>query len=55
MELVKANWKERCDYLRKLNAHLEGERTKLAQVRLQLELRLQEITGNQPSMKPTSL
>lgn len=49
------NWRERCDHLRKLNAHLEAERAKLAQIRLQLELRLQEATGNQPSMKPTSL
>uniref|UniRef100_A0A183EHE6 DUF3736 domain-containing protein n=1 Tax=Gongylonema pulchrum TaxID=637853 RepID=A0A183EHE6_9BILA len=49
------NWRDRCDHLRKLNAHLEAERTKLAQIRLQLELRLEEAAGNQPSMKPTSL
>uniref|UniRef100_A0A158Q8F5 RalBP1-associated Eps domain-containing protein 2 n=1 Tax=Elaeophora elaphi TaxID=1147741 RepID=A0A158Q8F5_9BILA len=49
------NWQVRCDHLRLLNSHLEAERAKLAQIRLQLELRLQEATGNHPSMKPTSL
>ncbi|VDK88125.1 unnamed protein product [Litomosoides sigmodontis] len=49
------NWQVRCDHLRLLNNHLEAERAKLAQIRLQLELRLQEATGNYPSMKPTSL
>lgn len=49
------NWQVRCDHLRLLNSHLETERAKLAQIRLQLELRLQEVTGNHPSMKPTSL
>ncbi|CAG9531154.1 unnamed protein product [Cercopithifilaria johnstoni] len=49
------NWQVRCDHLRLLNNHLETERAKLAQIRLQLELRLQEATGNYPSMKPTSL
>ncbi|MCP9262405.1 BMA-REPS-1 [Dirofilaria immitis] len=49
------NWQARCEHLRLLNSHLEAERAKLAQIRLQLELRLQEATGNHPSMKPTSL
>uniref|UniRef100_A0A915PUK9 EF-hand domain-containing protein n=1 Tax=Setaria digitata TaxID=48799 RepID=A0A915PUK9_9BILA len=49
------NWQVRCGHLRLLNSHLEAERAKLAQIRLQLELRLQEATGNYPSMKPTSL
>lgn len=49
------NWQARCDHLRLLNSHLEAERAKLAQIRLQLELKLQEATGNYPSMKPTSL
>lgn len=49
------NWQVRCDHLRLLNSHLEAERAKLAQIRLQLELRLQEATGSHSSMKPTSL
>lgn len=49
------NWQARCENLRLLNSHLEAERAKLAQIRLQLELKLQEATCNHPSKKPTSL
>ncbi|VDN07899.1 unnamed protein product [Thelazia callipaeda] len=49
------NWRVRCNHLRIMNSHLEAELAKLAQIKLQLELRLQEAAGNQPSMKPTSL
>ncbi|VDM45496.1 unnamed protein product [Toxocara canis] len=49
------NWKERCAQLKKLNAELELERTKLAQIRLQLELRLNDPASTPSSIKPTAL
>ena len=53
---AQVNWKERCAQLKKINAELEIERAKLAQVRLQLEVRLQELCPSTPSaVKPTSL
>uniref|UniRef100_A0A0N5AFA8 RalBP1-associated Eps domain-containing protein 2 n=1 Tax=Syphacia muris TaxID=451379 RepID=A0A0N5AFA8_9BILA len=54
---IQVNWKERCTQLKKLNAQLELERAKLAQIRLQLEVRLQEISPeiSSSALKPTSL
>ncbi|KAJ1365127.1 hypothetical protein KIN20_025353 [Parelaphostrongylus tenuis] len=50
-------WARRCEGLRTQNAELEAERARMAQVRVQLELRLQELeegaTGK--GRKPTSL
>ncbi|KAK0410946.1 hypothetical protein QR680_005404 [Steinernema hermaphroditum] len=54
-ESEKMNWKERCEMMRCLNTELEAERAKLAQIRLQLELRLQEAEQGRGPSKPTSL
>ncbi|WKY13313.1 hypothetical protein Q1695_004269 [Nippostrongylus brasiliensis] len=49
-------WARRCEGLRAQNAELEAERARMAQVRVQLELRLQEmLDGNSRGRKPTSL
>ncbi|KAK6026279.1 hypothetical protein OSTOST_07781 [Ostertagia ostertagi] len=49
-------WARRCEGLRAQNAELEAERARMAQVRIQLELRLQEIEeGSCKGHKPTSL
>ncbi|EYC02916.1 hypothetical protein Y032_0097g3018 [Ancylostoma ceylanicum] len=49
-------WARRCEGLRAQNAELEAERARMAQVRVQLELRLQELEeGNARGRKPTSL
>uniref|UniRef100_A0A914ZUS8 Uncharacterized protein n=1 Tax=Parascaris univalens TaxID=6257 RepID=A0A914ZUS8_PARUN len=49
------NWKERCAQLQKLNAELELEKSKLLQIRLQLESKLIDTTTTPSSMKPTAL
>ncbi|VDK59697.1 unnamed protein product [Anisakis simplex] len=55
------NWKERCCRLQKLNEELEMERCKLAQIRLELQQKLQDVSGRSAnvttpsSIKPTSL
>ncbi|TKR60321.1 hypothetical protein L596_027584 [Steinernema carpocapsae] len=54
-EAEKTNWKERCEMMRRLNTELEAERAKLAQIRLQLELRVQEVEQGRGHSKPTSL
>ena len=36
------DWRQKCDRLRRLNASLDKERAQLAQIRLQLQLRLEE-------------
>ncbi|KAK5982380.1 hypothetical protein GCK32_005844, partial [Trichostrongylus colubriformis] len=49
-------WARRCEGLRAQNADLEAERARMAQVRIQLELRLQELEeGCCKGHKPTSL
>ncbi|KAK6037421.1 hypothetical protein COOONC_25074 [Cooperia oncophora] len=49
-------WARRCEGLRAQNAELEAERARMAQVRIQLELRLQEMgEGSCKGHKPTSL
>uniref|UniRef100_A0A7I4YYI7 Epidermal growth factor receptor substrate 15-like 1 n=1 Tax=Haemonchus contortus TaxID=6289 RepID=A0A7I4YYI7_HAECO len=49
-------WARRCEGLRAQNAELEAERARMAQVRIQLELRLQELEeGSCKGHKPTSL
>ncbi|KAK6757906.1 hypothetical protein RB195_015619 [Necator americanus] len=49
-------WARRCEGLRAQNAELEAERARMAQVRVQLELRLQELEeGSSKGRKPTSL
>uniref|UniRef100_A0A1I7ZZB0 EF-hand domain-containing protein n=1 Tax=Steinernema glaseri TaxID=37863 RepID=A0A1I7ZZB0_9BILA len=54
-EAESTDWKERCEMMRRLNMELEAERAKLAQIRLQLELRLQEVEQGRGPSKPTSL
>lgn len=50
-------WARRCEGLRAQNAELEAERARMAQVRVQLELRLQELEegSSRGQHKPTSL